>query len=514
MNEYEALALAAAAKKRRAQGQSNSQSIQPRPMPPQAQLQTVGPGPTGYISPDLYEMGAIGRRFEEGPAAIPVTQPDSDLVKSLGSGLLSGTAGLMDLPGAAFNAGGSALTGLAERSGLMSPEVAQGARRALEFGPLGSGDAAATVADMAVPGGRQYQPETTAGEYAKTVGEFLPATVGAGPAGVVMGGVVPALASEAAGQAFEGTNYEDAARLIGAVAAPVALAGATRKVQSLFSASQKNPQISTLKATKQAAYKAVDDAGEKFSPDDTASLYTSVKNALDDGNFVPEVDKQTAATLSLLEKKAGSEMTLGQLDKIRQNLWKRYSAAPNEVNILDAIDEIDNLVASRAGSSDLMQTARLANSRYKKAQLLDTAFTKAADQTASTGSGGNILNKYRQAVTSIINNPKQAKWFSKAEIDAMRNFVHGSVPENVLRRIGKLAPGGNGLMLALNLGAAAVNPNMLALTAGATAAKAAADSMATKGAGRLMSTVAGQPAAAPANYENVLRAATGAMAAR
>lgn len=487
----------------------SSASVPARPMPSNAQLQTTGPGPTGYISPDLYEMGAIGRRYQEGPMAIQAAHPDSDAIRSLGSGLLKGTTGLVDTLGLVQNLQKGAMAG-AELLGSDTLSQVSG------VGAMGKIGAVGELADMAMPGAIDYAPETRTGKYLKTIGEFLPATAGAGVGGMIAGGVIPAIASEAAGQAFEGTKYEDAARIIGAVAAPVALSGASRKVQSLFAASQKNPQVSTLKATKQAAYKAVDDAGEVFSGQETTGLFNRVKSILDDGNFVPETDKQTAAAISILEKRSGSEMTLGQLDKVRQNLWKRYSAAPNEVNILDAIDEIDNLVASRGGTSELMRAARLANSRYKKAQLLDAAFTKAADQTASTGSGGNILNKYRQAVTSIINNPKQAKWFSAEELDTMRSFVRGSLPENVLRRIGKLAPGGNGLMLALNLGAAAANPNMLAVTAAATGAKAVADSMATRGAEGLMSTVAGQamPTRAPVNYENTLRALTGAMASR
>lgn len=474
-------------------------------------LNTAGPGPGGFIDPELYRMGAIGRGFNEGIGAIPAGRAGEDFALSFGSGLVRGTTALADLPGQAVNAMGGAMVSGMELAGL-GPQVAAATRDSIARGPFGSGQTMAQGADAILPGARQYTPRTTAGEYAQTVGEFLPATIGTGPAGMMMGGVLPGITSEAAGQATEGTALEPFARVVGALA-PAAIGIGTSKFRAMFRQSSQRPTIENLQATKRAAYQAVDDAGEVFTPTETTSLYQRVMTALDDANYVPGVDTQTDAALRVLERRAGQETTLGQLDRVRQNLWKRYSSAPNETGILDAIDAIDGLVASRAPTNELMQAARLSNSRFKKAELLDFAFRKAADQTAATGSGGNILNKYRQAVTSIINNPKQAKWFSAEELDLMRNFVRGSGTENVLRRIGKLAPGGNGLMLALNLGATAVNPAMLGVTAVASGAKATADGMATAGAMGLMDMAAGvRPAAGQAaRFGNALAPLTSSI---
>ncbi|MGO7167165.1 hypothetical protein AB9F47_08845 [Rhizobium leguminosarum] len=65
-----------------------------------------------------------------------------------------------------------------------------------------------------------YAPQTTPGKYAETVGEFVPgAVLGGGNllTNVVKYGAVPGLASEAAGQATEGTKLEPYARLVGAL---------------------------------------------------------------------------------------------------------------------------------------------------------------------------------------------------------------------------------------------------------------------------------------------------------
>jgi hypothetical protein len=74
--------------------------------------------------------------------------------------------------------------------------------------------------------GEFYKPQTTAGKYAHTVGEFAPAVL-AGPGGLARKAVtqvlLPGVASEAAGQATEGTKAEPYARVaaaLGAGAAP------------------------------------------------------------------------------------------------------------------------------------------------------------------------------------------------------------------------------------------------------------------------------------------------------
>lgn len=265
----------------------------------------------------------------------------------------------------------------------------------------------------------------------------------------------------------------------------------------MFSETAKRPTVEGLRAVKNAAYREVDQAGEVFSPREMRSMLRRLSKELDDLDYVPEVDAQTKAAIDVLAKRSGAPQTIGQLDKVRQSLWSRYNRTKEE-GVYAAIDAIDDLIASRSSTNDLMQAARLAHGRYKKAELLEMAFQKAADQTASTGSGGNILNKYKQAVTAIKNNPKHAKWFTAEEIAQMQKLIDGGFTENQLRRLGKLSPSGNGLMLALNLGAVAVDPTMIAVTAAGAGAKATADRMGVNNAGRLLDVVSGyKPPANP-----------------
>jgi cell fate (sporulation/competence/biofilm development) regulator YlbF (YheA/YmcA/DUF963 family) len=169
-------------------------------------------------------------------------------------------------------------------------------------------------------------------------------------------------------------------------------------------------------------------------------------------------------------------MTIGQVDRVRQRLWKRVEKEPDEIGIYDAIDAIDDMIESRAGTSKLMDAARAANAQYKKAELIELAFKRAQNQTSATGSGGNILNKYRQAVEKIVDDPKVAKRFTAEELATMQQIIDGDVPENILRRVGKLAPTGNGLMMFLNLmGGASMGPGFLGVTAAAMTAKGVSD---------------------------------------
>lgn len=268
-----------------------------------------------------------------------------------------------------------------------------------------------------------------------------------------------------------------------------------RAARAASDAASRKPTIESLRGAKTAAYQAVEDSGLTFTPDNMNGLLSRAMQSADDANYVPDVDRQTFAAIKMIENNAGKDRTIGQLDKLRQGLWARYNASNgSEPAILDMIDGVDDLIATHPATDDLMTLAREANSKFKKAELLETAMTVAERQTAATGSGGNILNKYKQAVSSILNNPKKAKWFSPEEVAKMDEFIKGSFSENALRQIGKLSPSGNGLMTALNIGAIAANPLLAGVTIAGAGAKAASDSAGRRTMQGILNTVAGNAA--------------------
>jgi len=156
----------------------------------------------------------------------------ADMAKSFGSGLVKGAVGMATLPqtmqqvGSKINekAGGPML----DPQGLPSRALSKIAD-ALPAGGFGlsplirgviGGQPNITNDKVigAIEGatGPLYKPQTTAGEYAQTVGEFVPG--GLGPGGIgrkAVNVLAPAIGSETAGQMTRGSDYEGAARIVG-----------------------------------------------------------------------------------------------------------------------------------------------------------------------------------------------------------------------------------------------------------------------------------------------------------
>lgn len=187
--------------------------------------------------PDGTDAAAIQQALLE---VFPPPQPSApegmsaaaDAALSLGTGLVKGTAGAATMPqmihDLAGDVGGFAAeqtvgrlinaykTGGADWSPAPHPEKVDTALSQIPSLPR-QADVVRGVENVIGP---LHKPETTAGKYAQSVGEFLPLSL-AGPSGMARNalnfGVVPALTSEAAGQYAEGTPWEAPARIGGAL---------------------------------------------------------------------------------------------------------------------------------------------------------------------------------------------------------------------------------------------------------------------------------------------------------
>lgn len=422
------------------------------------------------------------------------------VVKAGGAGLMRGAAEIVGLPGTAGKYMGIGM----KKAGLIPEETPPSP----VFSAL-SGEGIRSGLSALTGGASEYRDPTIAGKLVGTTGEMV-----GGGAGLKIGSMAAA-GSEALGALTEGSEVEPYARMVGAFFAPVLMPKLAQTVKSAFSSASSRPSVETLRDAKNAAYDAVDSAGIKIPASSMDDLADSSVAAARNNNYVPEVDSQTKAALSIFDNKRGQQLTLGELDRVRQGLWARLKTAPNENALREMIDAIDEVIQKIPSGGDLMDAARLANSRYKKSELLDDAFKKAELQTSSTGSGGNIVNKFRQAVTSIVTNKNKAKFFSEQELGFMRAFVKGSNAQNALRLVGKVSPSGNGLMQVLNIGAIAYNPYMAGVTLLGAGAKAISERSALKGASTLQDIIAsGQiPAARPSVMApTAARVAPGAMA--
>lgn len=189
----------------------------------------------GILPPEM--KGALDEARKRGlvsqtPAALPDTHQEvgvgEDVAKSFGIGLAQGAIGLSTLPGNIEQLGRMGINAVGKLAGSEGDLVDSDT-----FLPNYGGVKAGIERKFT---GKFYEPQTTAGEYARTIGEFAPVAVGGG-AGLVNRAtrvLVPAIGSETAGQMTEGTALEPWARLAGAMATGPALNAVTRPVRRAF----------------------------------------------------------------------------------------------------------------------------------------------------------------------------------------------------------------------------------------------------------------------------------------
>lgn len=239
-----------------------------------------------------------------------------DMLKSAGSGVAQGAMDLVGLPGTIGDLVQTGLTkGINKGANLLGAEGDV-------LGPLPqnpvSGGGIRAGASMLTGGATEYKPETTAGKYAQTVGAFLPGSL-MGPGGPVKNaiqyGVIPGLASEAAGEATEGTAYEPYARIGAGLAAgmigPAARALIPRREDVALSEIAKAAGADNL--TPQQMSQRLDDLGPQSMIADLGPNFQGQTGAIAN---LPGEANQTIRT-ALNERQAGAN---ARLQEARQPL--------------------------------------------------------------------------------------------------------------------------------------------------------------------------------------------------
>lgn len=184
------------------------------------------------------EIDATGLAGMQRPGAL------EDVLKSAGAGLARGAAGIADAPYSLMSGYADLVTGGLQKLGAVSPEFAGNMRSGMVAALPGATGLGATpvrtVAGAMTGGATEYKGQTTPGQFAGTVGEFLPgAMIGTGGAKMATNalqyGVLPGLASEAAGQLTEGSSAEPYARIAAALLAPMGAGLANKGVRAAIS---------------------------------------------------------------------------------------------------------------------------------------------------------------------------------------------------------------------------------------------------------------------------------------
>lgn len=221
------------------------------------------------------------------------------------------------------------------------------------------------------------------------------------------------------------------------------------------------PTVETARQLKNDIYKRATDSGVVYDVPAMKSLYGRARRLVaDSASYVPEVDDQMTAALKILKRNSRTPSNLIQLEKVRRAMYQRYQQSGySDQTIRDLVDLVDDTIQNfGTGDGTIIKAARLANSKYKKAELIDAAFDKARRSAEAAGSGGNTINRYKQVVNNILNSEKEMRFFDAAEEEAMRNFVEFTTQEQLARVLGKLDPTSGGLMAALGFGSYLADP--------------------------------------------------------
>lgn len=135
-----------------------------------------------------------------------VKSTGADVAQSLPTGVIKGAIGLASVPGELARLLGQGADAAAERiTGQPIPEAVKANKIATALGNEN------LTRQFESATGKLYEPQTTAGKFARTIGEFIPGA-GGSLASQMRFAVAPGIASEAAGQATQGTDLEPIAR--------------------------------------------------------------------------------------------------------------------------------------------------------------------------------------------------------------------------------------------------------------------------------------------------------------
>lgn len=243
------------------------------------------------------------------------------------------------------------------------------------------------------------------------------------------------------------------------------------------------------------AYRASEQQGIMVQPTELRSAYDRIKSNLTDLGYHPKNQPEVQVALDELYKLTMPTMqgrpnytTLKGIDIINRMARKASSSPDSETRLMgktfhEGIDDLlsglnpQNVIGGNAPEAvKSLQEARNYWRLARKTQKVEDMIDNAILETASTGAGGNINNKLKQAIAKIIkeNKRKPGGW-TPDELAAMRAVVEPSAGRNLARLIGKLDPRGNGLHMLLELGAVSHNPKFAPLIVGGHLAKTYAD---------------------------------------
>jgi hypothetical protein len=241
------------------------------------------------------------------------------------------------------------------------------------------------------------------------------------------------------------------------------------------------PSTDAIHDAAQNAYDAFTNAGGLFTQQGVNDLSSAIRTRLQNEGWAPELAPQVTALLRRLEsyRQGGAsgvgQMTPRELQTLRKIASNISKSADDQTSFYGGVltDELDNFLSvanpahftgrpGGASQADLAYTLQGANklwSQYKKSADIDLAKWKAENRAASTYSGGNENNAFRQNLKSLWEK-RGREGFTPDENAAFQTAVRGGTAENVARGVGKLAASRGGLSAMAQLAAMLHSPHI------------------------------------------------------
>lgn len=361
-----------------------------------------------------------------------------DAAKSLGTGIEQGAIGIAGMAGDVPQLLGKGFGYVYDKATGASPE--QIAQNQASFdqnyndGAMGYLTSDAITKGVESLTGPMYQPKTTIGEYANTVGQWVPALAG-GPAGgvkqlaktTVKRVLAPAVATETAGQVARQVSPEDESTvriLTGIAAGGLSLKGAEQSAMNDMRGAA--PAQDVVRAKTNQLYKTLDDAGVKYDSISYSQMIRGVEDKLK--TFRPRKAPLAHDTLDYIREFDGKSPSFRDMEDIRQeatSILRDGTASDTDKKAAGIIiSELENyannapLITNGSISADqvapLAKQARELARRNIIAKQITEISRKAKSAVAGEESGlRNKFSSYMQSQKGVGLTDEEAAAFDK-----------------------------------------------------------------------------------------------------
>lgn len=391
-------------------------------------------------TPQDVMKGALRKRYG-GPEGMA-----SDIAKSGATGVVEGGIGLAGALGDIQGLVDKGVGWGAEKLGY-DPAVVQGTIKAAQQvggrAPT-SQQITTTAKDAGVP---FHAPQTTAGEYARTAGQFLPASLlGPGSAGAKLAsGVAGAVGSETAGQVTKGTDVEPYARFAaGAALGGGAAAMATRPSRVVSQVAKSAPSQAMVKGQAGQMYDTLRNAGIRYNSQAYQQLADNVSVGAVQSGFRKVQAPLSFDIIEHLNKTRGLSPDFSDIDSLRKSvgtILREPNASQTDKALASRIlDRLDNFAESAPIAPGSQMSAQQASQMAGQAREMarrniigrdvDEMMRKA--ETYQSGYTSGLRNQF----SNYLRSPR-GKRLTPEEQAAFAEVAKGNFATNVLNTLGR-----------------------------------------------------------------------------